>query len=100
MELKETRRHSDVVDRNEKIEATLARLQSLKHKVADLRLQLEALRDTQSEKKQEKALLCNYCGRTIVKGKEITVKGSLGEIKRSYHKGCLKAILPHNPGFV
>jgi hypothetical protein len=55
--------------------------------------QLEALRDLQSEKKQEKALLCNYCGRTIAKGKEITVKGSLGEIKRSYHKGCFKAIL-------
>jgi FMN phosphatase YigB (HAD superfamily) len=92
MELKETRRHSDVVDRKEKIEATLARLQSLKLKVSELRLQIEALRDLQSEK-QEKALLCNHCGKAIRKGKEITIKGSLGEIKRSYHKGCFKAIL-------
>ena len=96
MELKETRRHSDVVDRKEKIEATeatLVRLQSLKHKVSELRLQLEALRDLQSEKKQEKALLCNYCGRAIRKGTEITINGSLGETKKSYHEGCFKTIL-------
>jgi len=92
MELKETRCHSDVVDREEKIEATLARLQSLKLKVSELRLQIEALRDLQSEK-QEKALLCNHCGKAIRKGKEITIKGSLGEIKSSYHKGCFKAVL-------
>jgi hypothetical protein len=92
MELKETRCHSDVVDRKEKAEATLARLQSLKLKVSELRLQIEALRDLQSEK-QEKALLCNHCGKAIRKGEEITIKGSLGEIKRSYHKGCFKAVL-------
>jgi hypothetical protein len=92
MELKETRCHSDVVDRKEKIEATLARLQSLKLKVSELRLQIEALRNLQSEK-QEKALLCDHCGKAIRKGKEITIRGSLGEVKRSYHKGCFKAIL-------
>jgi hypothetical protein len=92
MELKETRCHSDVVDRKEKVEATLARLQSLKLKVSELRLQIEALRDLQSEK-EEKALLCNHCGKAIRKGEEITIKGSLGEIKRSYHKGCFKAVL-------
>lgn len=81
-----------MVDRKEKVEAALVRLQSLKHKVAELRLQLKALRELQSEK-QEKALLCNYCGKAIRKGKENTIKGSLGEIKRFYHKGCFKAIL-------
>jgi uncharacterized protein with PIN domain len=92
MELEETRRHSDMVGRKEKVEATLIRLQSLKHKVSELRLQLEALRKLQSEK-QEKVLLCNYCGKAIRKGEEITIKGSFGEIRRSYHKGCFKAIL-------
>jgi uncharacterized protein with PIN domain len=92
MELKETHCHSDMVDRKEKVEATLVRLQSLKRQVSKLRLQLEALRELQSEK-QEKALLCNHCGKAIRKGKEITIKGSLGEIKRSYHKGCFKAVL-------
>jgi len=92
MELKETHCHSDVADRKEKVEATLVKLQSLKHQVSKLRLQLEALRELQSEK-QEKALLCNHCGKTIRKGKEVTIKGSLGEVKRSYHKGCFKAVL-------
>jgi len=89
MELKETHCQSDVVDRREKVEVTLVRLQSLKRQVSKLRLQLEALRELETEK----ALLCNHCGKAIKKGKEITIKGSLGEIKRSYHKGCFKAIL-------
>ena len=92
MELKETRRHTGVVDREETIEATLARLQSLKHRVSELRLQLEALRDLQSEK-QEKASLCDCCGKAIRKGSEVTVKGSLGEIRKSYHEDCFKAVL-------
>jgi len=92
MELKETHHHSDVVDRKEKAESTLVRLQSLKRQVSELRLQLEALRELRSEK-QEKALLCNHCGKAIKKSKEITIKGSLGEIRSSYHKGCFKAVL-------
>jgi len=92
MELKETQCHSEVVDPKEKVEATLARLQSIKRKVSELRLQLEALRELQAEK-QEKALLCYRCGKAIRKGKEIRIKGSLGEIKRSYHEGCFKAVL-------
>jgi hypothetical protein len=91
MELKETRCHNGAVDRKEKVEATLARLQSLKHRVSELRLQLEALRDLQSEK-QEKVLLCDYCGKSIRRDTEIMVKGSLGEGK-SYHEGCFKAVL-------
>jgi hypothetical protein len=92
MELKETQCHSKVVDPKEKVEATLARLQSLKSKVSELRLQLEALMEMQAGK-QEKALQCNRCGKAIRKGNEIMIKGSLGEIKRSYHKGCFKAVL-------
>jgi hypothetical protein len=92
MEQKETQCRSEMVDPKEKAEATLARLQHLKGKVTELRLQLEALRELQSEK-QEKAFLCNHCGKAIRKGNEIMIKGSLGEIKKSYHKGCFKAIL-------
>jgi hypothetical protein len=92
MELKEPQCHSKVVDPKEKVEATLARLQSLKSKVSELRLQLEALRVMQAGK-QEKALLCYRCGKAIRKGNEIRIKGSLGETKRSYHKGCFKAVL-------
>jgi hypothetical protein len=92
MELKEAHCHSDVVDYKEKAEAALVRLQSLKLAVSKLRLQLEALRKLQSVK-QEKTLLCDHCGKAIRKGKEITIKGSLGEIKSSYHKDCFKAVL-------
>jgi uncharacterized protein with PIN domain len=92
MEPEETQCHSDVVDRKEKIEAALVRLQSLKHNVSELRLQLEALRDLHSEK-HEKALLCSHCGKTIRKGNEIMIKNSLGEIRKSYHKACFKAVL-------
>lgn len=92
MELEETRCRTDVGDREEKIEAALARLQSIKLKVSELKLQLEALRELQSEK-QGKTSLCNHCGKAIRKGQEITIKGSLGEIKRSYHESCFKAVL-------
>jgi len=92
MELKESRFPNDVVERKEKIEAALARLQSLKSKVSELRLQLEALRELQL-KRQEKVLQCNHCGKAIRKGTEIMIKDSLGEIRRSYHKGCFKAVL-------
>jgi uncharacterized protein with PIN domain len=92
MELKEAHCHSNVVDRKEKVEAALVRLQSLKRQVSELRLQLEAVRELQLEK-QEKAFLCNHCGKAIRKGEEIMIKGSLGEIKRSYHKSCFKDVL-------
>lgn len=92
MELKDTHRHSDVINRKEKVETTLVRLQSLKLHVSKLRLQLEAFRELQSEK-LEKSLLCDHCGKAIRECEEIMIKGSLGEIKSSYHKGCFKAVL-------
>jgi uncharacterized protein with PIN domain len=92
MEVKKTHNDRDVVCHKEKVESALAILQSLKHQVSELRLQLEALKELQSEK-QEQALLCDYCGKSIRKGKEITIKGSLGEVKRSYHRHCFKAVL-------
>jgi prefoldin subunit 5 len=92
MGLKQSRFKSDMVERKEKIENVLARLRSLKLKVSELRLQLETLRKLQSER-QEKALLCDHCGKAIRQGTEIMIKGSLGEIRSSYHEGCFKAFL-------
>lgn len=92
MELKESRFTSDVVQRKEKIETALARLQSLKLKVSELKLQLETLRKLQSER-QEKTLLCNHCSKAIRNGTEILFKGFNGEVKKSYHERCFKAVL-------
>jgi hypothetical protein len=92
MELKESRFTSDMVERKEKTEEALARLQSLKLKIAELRLQVETLRKLQVEK-QEKARLCTHCGKAIRKGTEIMVKGFKGEVKKSYHEGCFKVVL-------
>ena len=90
----EVQLHSDVVDRKEKLKAAIARLQSLKHNVSELRMQLETLKDLQSEK-QEKAFHCNQCGKTIRKGKEITIRNSFGEIKKSYHEDCFKFVISY-----
>jgi prefoldin subunit 5 len=92
MEVNETRYHDDVVERKEKAQAVLARLQSLKCKVSELRAQCEALKKLQSEK-QMKALVCNECGKPIKEGKEVTVKDTFGAVKSYYHEDCFKTIL-------
>jgi prefoldin subunit 5 len=92
MAVKEKPYHDDVVEPEEKVEAVLARLQSLKCKVSELRMQCEELKKLQSEK-QKKALVCNKCGKLIKQGKEITIKGSLGEVRSYYHRECFKALL-------
>jgi uncharacterized protein with PIN domain len=93
MEVNETRCYPDgVVERKEKTQAVLARLQSLKCKVSELRVQCEDLKKLQSEK-QMKTLVCNECGKPIREGNEITVKNTLGTVKSYYHEDCFKAIL-------
>ena len=89
MEVNKTRYHSDVVERKEKVQAALARLQSLKRKVSELRAQCEALRTL----KQTKALVCNECGKPIKEGNEVTVKDTFGAAKSYYHEDCFKTIL-------
>jgi hypothetical protein len=83
---------SDKVKRKEKVETALARLRSLKLKVSKLNLQLETLRKLQSER-QEKTLLCSHCGKAIRNGTGILIKSFNGEIKKSYHRDCFKAVL-------
>jgi prefoldin subunit 5 len=92
MEVNETRYHDDMVERKEKAQAVLARLQSLKCKVSELRAQCEALKKLQSEK-QMKAVACNGCGKLIKEGNEVTVKDTFGAVKSYYHEDCFKTIL-------
>ena len=92
MEVNTIRCQSDVVERKEKIQAALARLQSLKCNVSELRAQCEALRKLQLEK-QMKALVCNECGKPIKEGNEITIKDTFGAVKSYYHGDCFKRIL-------
>lgn len=92
MEINKTHYHNDAVKRREKLETALARLQSLKCKVSELRLQCEALKKQELEKKK-KALVCNECGKLIEQGNEVTIKDTHGEVRSCYHKDCFKAIL-------
>ncbi len=91
MEIKETHNHDCFVEQKEKIDIAMARLQSLKLKVAELRLHCEELKKLQSES-QMPALLCNECGKHITQGQEVTLKDSLGKVKGYYHKDCFKGI--------
>jgi hypothetical protein len=92
MEANQTSCYSDVMERQEKVQVALARLQSLKSEVSELRAQCEALRMLRSEK-QTKELVCNKCGKPIAVGDEITVKDTFGPEKSHYHGDCLKRIL-------
>jgi len=92
MEVKETRIESDVAERKEKVQVALARLQSLKCAVSELRAECEALRKLRSEEPSE-ALVCSKCGKLIKEGDEITVKDNFGAVKSRYHGDCFKKIL-------
>ena len=91
MLITETRNHDCLVEQRKKIEIAMARLQSLKRNVAELRLHCEALKKYQSEN-QTLALVCNECGKHIKEGQEVTLKDSLGKVKSYYHKDCFKGI--------
>jgi hypothetical protein len=90
MQINDVRCRTSAVERKEKVEAVLARLQSLKNQVSELRMQCEALKKLQSEK--QKDLTCNECGKLIEQGQEVVLKSSLGQVKGYYHRDCFKAI--------
>jgi hypothetical protein len=91
MQVNENPHRDCLAERMEKVEAALAKLQSLKKQVAALRLQCEALKKRRSENQIE-VLVCNECGKLINQGQEVTLKDSLGEVKSHYHKECFKRI--------
>ena len=79
----------------EKAKHTLIKLQSLKNKISELRLQCEELKKLRSEyqeKYQEKEMICDECGERIDPGEEVEVKNSKGIERRHYHKECFKAM--------
>jgi hypothetical protein len=80
----------NAAEQKEKVEVILARLQSLKSQVSELRVQCEALKKLQSEKPKD--LTCNECGKLIEQGQEVVLKGSFGKVKGYYHRDCFKAI--------
>ena len=91
MQVDDVRCRSSLGERKEKIEAALARLQSLKNQISELREQCETLKKLQSEK-QKGGLICNECGKLIKQDQEVTLKDTFGKVKSHYHKDCFKAI--------
>lgn len=80
----------NVAERKEKVEATLARLKSLKCQVSELRAQCEALKKLESEKKE--GLKCRECGKVVDQDQEVTLKDSFGKVKGYFHKECFTEI--------
>jgi len=76
----------------ERAEVVLQRLQALKSKVSELRLQCEELRKQRLEE-QSKGLLCSECGSSIEPGQEVVIKDSDGTIRNYYHPKCFKELL-------
>jgi hypothetical protein len=75
----------------EEVEATLRKLQLLRNRISELRVQCEELRRLSSETK-EGILLCNECGKAVDPSEEIVIKGSDGIETAHYHKECFKLL--------
>jgi hypothetical protein len=90
MQVNDARFSNSWVERKEKVETSLAKLQSLKNQISELRMQCEALKKAQS--RRQKDLTCSECGKLIEKGQEVVLKGSFGKLGSYYHKDCFKAI--------
>jgi hypothetical protein len=78
------------VERKEKAESALAKLQSLKNQILELRMQCEALKKRRSE--EQRVLTCGECGNLIEPGQEVVLRGSFGKLESYYHRDCFKAI--------
>jgi len=69
----------------ENAEELLHRIEALKHRVANLRLQCEELRTSLNEKSNEKTL-CNECGQQMDRSEELVFRGTTE--KRAFCKKC------------
>lgn len=87
MQAIEVNSRDNKIRRKEKVESILARLQSLKGQVSELRKKCEELRLGNRED-----LICSECGRLIEAGQEVALKNSHGQIKAYYHRECFKKI--------
>jgi len=77
-----------IIENRKQVETALARLQLLKGRVSELRLQCEELQKKHSEKTTITFVKCDECGKTISKGQAIIVKDSDGKERSYYHKEC------------
>ena len=91
MEINETPYEIILAENKDRAEATLARLKSLRNRVAEIRLQVESLRELQAEN-HEKTAVCFECGKEIEQGQEVTVKDQTGNPTNFYHRDCFKVI--------
>jgi len=106
MQINEPKHQTSAVECRERVEDALAKIQSLKCKVTELRMQCEALKKSKLE--EQKDLTCSECGRSIDQGQEVTLKDSHGEAKSYFHKNCFVTIWRsqtwifdyHSPGFL
>lgn len=91
-------RMSDDLPKNQQSEAienavtVLQKLQALKSKVAELRVQCEELRKQRFEEHGIEPL-CSKCGGYVESGQEVAIKGSNGTVRAYYHQECFKHIL-------
>jgi uncharacterized protein with PIN domain len=76
----------------EQVETALARLQLLKGRVSELRLQCEELKKKHSEKTAITFAKCDECGKAINKSQAIIVKDSAGKERSYYHKECFGSL--------
>jgi uncharacterized protein with PIN domain len=81
----------DLDQKKVKVEAVLVRLKSLKSNIAEIRMQVESIRQLQTGN-QETAATCSDCGKEIDQGQEVTIKDAGGNPSRFYHKACFKAL--------
>jgi hypothetical protein len=74
----------------EEVEATLRKLQLLRNRISELRVQCEELRRLSSETRE--GILCNECGKAVDPSEEIVIKDSDGIETARYHKECFKLL--------
>jgi hypothetical protein len=79
------------LDPRERIQIALVKLQALKEKISELRLQCEEMKEKRSEDK-ESGMLCAECGKPIEPNQEVEIKDSNGATMRSYHKKCFDGL--------
>lgn len=105
-EMNEHGRHNDDVKARENMDVTLRKLQVLRGKISDLRVQCEELRRLSLKADSLKAdslkadnlgpysggFLCSQCGESIEPDQEIVVKSLDGTEKKHYHKDCFKLL--------
>jgi len=91
MEVNETPYSIVLAENKDRAEVTLARLKSLRNRVAEIRLQVESLRKLQEEN-HEKTAICFECGIEIEQGQEVTIKDQTENPTSFYHRDCFKII--------